>query len=123
MHVEDEAFCLCNKEGFNHDPGPRQELLGTMPRKNRVVVEPLVNPPRLNGRLQRQSNAVETYDATEIEAKREEEPANLLSEIEGRPPGEPTTVEPVTEGGTKDVGRPVRVRRPPVGFGIDEFVS
>ena len=32
-------------------------------------------------------------------------------------------VNPVMESGTTDVGRPVRLRRPPVRFRIDEFVS
>ena len=52
-------------------------------------MEPLVIPPGLNGGLRRQSDAVKTYDATEIEARREEEPANLPIEAKGRPPGEP----------------------------------
>ena len=76
-----------------------------------------------NGGLRRQTDAVETYDATEIEARREEEPANFPSETDGRPPGEPAMVDRVMEWETTDVGRPVRVRRPPVRFGIDEFVS
>ena len=38
---------------------------------------------------------METYDAREIEARREEEPAKLLSGAEGRPPGDPAMVEPV----------------------------
>ena len=34
------------------------------------------------------------------------------------------TAEPVMESGTADDGgRPIRVRRPPVRFGIDKFVS
>ena len=123
MHVEDEAFWANNREGFNHDPGPRQEFLGKMPRRNRVVVEPLVNPLGRNRGLRRQSDAVETYGATEIEARMEEEAANLPSEAEGRPSGEPAMVYPVMEWGTTDVGRPVRLRRPPVRVGIDELVS
>ena len=66
---------------------------------------------------------METNDATEIEARREKETANLPSEAEGRPPGEPAMVEPVMEWGTTDECRPVSVRRAPVWFGIDEFVS
>ena len=66
---------------------------------------------------------METYDATEIEARREEELANLPSKAEGRPPVEPAMVELVIESGTTDVGRPVRVRRHPVRFEIDEFKS
>ena len=94
-----------------------------MPRKNRVVVETLVCPPGLIRGVRRPSDSVETYDATEIETRREEQPANLPSEAEGRPPGEPEVVKPVMKSGTTDVGGPVRVRRPPVRFGIDEFVS
>ena len=82
MHVEDEAFWANNMEGFNHDPGPRQEPVGKMLRGNRAVVEPLFNPPGLNG------------------------------EAEGRPPGEQAIIEPVMECGITDVGRPDRVRRP-----------
>ena len=50
---------------------------------------------------------METYDALEIEERREEEPAKLLSAAEGRPPGEPAMVEQI---GTPDLCRPVRVR-------------
>ena len=70
-------------------------------------MEPLVNPLGRNGGLRRQSDAVESYDATEIEARREEEPANLHSEAEAGPPGEPAMVDPVMEWGTTGVGRPV----------------
>ena len=86
-------------------------------------MEPLVNPLGRNGGLRRQSNAVETYDATEIEARSEKEAANLPSEAEGRPSGEPAMVDSVMDRGITDVGRPVRVRRPPVRVGIDELVS
>ena len=34
MHVEDEAFWANNREGFNHDPGPRQEPVGLKSRRN-----------------------------------------------------------------------------------------
>ena len=34
MHVEDEAFWANNWEGFNHDPGPRQDPVGLMARRN-----------------------------------------------------------------------------------------
>ena len=61
-------------------------------------------------------------DATEVEARREEERANLPIEAEGRPPGESAMIETMMASGTIDVGGPVRVRRPPVRFGI-EFVS
>ena len=53
LHVEHEVFWANNREGFNHDPGPRQELVGLMSKRNREVVEPLVNHPRLNGVLRR----------------------------------------------------------------------
>ena len=86
-------------------------------------MEPLVNIFGRNGGLRRQSDAVETYDATESEARREEERASLPSQAEDSPPGETVVVEPVMESGTRDVGRPVRVRRPPVRIGMDEFVS
>ena len=62
MHVKDEAFWATTREGFNHDPGPRQEPRGLMAQINLVVVEPLVNPPGLHGVLRRQSDNVETYD-------------------------------------------------------------
>ena len=123
MHIEDEAIWANNREEFNHDPGPKQELVGLMSWRNRVVVEPLVSPFGVGGGLRRQSDALETYDATEIEARREEEPANIPSEAEGRPPIEPAIIEPVMESGITDVGRPVRVGRLPVRFWIDEFVS
>ena len=122
MHVEHGAFWANNRAGFNYDPGPRQEPARKMSRRNRLVVEPLVNPPGLNGGLRRQSDAVGTYDAPDIEARREES-ANLPSEAEGGPAGEPAIVEPVMEWEITDVCRPARVRRPIFRFGIDEFVS
>ena len=76
------------------------------------------------GVARREEDVIETYDATELKARREEEPANLPSEAEGRPPGEPMAAEPVIEISTADDGgRPTRVRKPPVRFGINEFVS
>ena len=123
MHVEDEAFWANNRAGFNLDPGPRPEPVGKISQRNRVVVETPVNLPGLNKGLRPQSDSVETYNATEIEARREEDPANFLSEAEGISPVEPAVAEPVMEIGTTDVCRPVRVRRPPVRFGIDKFVS
>ena len=93
-----------------------------MPRRNPVVVEPLVDPPGLNRGLRRESDAVEKYFATETEVRWEEEPKKFPNEAEGRPPVERMVVEPVMESGTTDVGRPVRVRKPPIRFAIDEFV-
>ena len=94
-----------------------------MARRNRIVVEPLINPPELDGVLRLQSDAVETYDQKQMEARRQEENTNLPTEAEGRPPGETAVAETVMECGTIDVGRPVRIRRQPVRFGIDEYVS
>ena len=116
MHVEDEAFWANNREGFNHDPGPRPNISRRVPLRNQRPAEPRVPARGRPEGLQRQSDMVETNDATQIEARRQEEPANLPSEAEGRPPGEPTMVEPVMESGTTEAGRPVGVRRPPVRF-------
>ena len=69
-------------------------------------------------------DAIEAYDATELEARREEEPSNQPCKADDRPSDEVMAAEPVIEMGTADDGgRPTRVRRPPVRFGIDEFVS
>ena len=123
MHVEDEAFWANNREGFNHDPGPRPDISRRVPLQNQRSAEPTVTTRGRPEGLRRQIDVVETYGARKIEARREDEPANLPNEAEGRPLGEAAMVEPVMESGTTDVGRPVRVRRPPVRFGIDEFVS
>ena len=62
--------------------------------------EHFVDPPRMMREVaRREEDAIETYDATELEARREEEPANLPSEAEGRPPGEPAMVDTVMERG------------------------
>ena len=142
MYDDDEFLWQNNREGFNHDPGPRDVPVRLLPVRNRPT-EPQVNPAGRNVRnrvmpehfadppqrmmrevARREEDAVETYDATELEARREEEPANLPNEVEGRPPGEPMAAEPMMENGTADDGgRQTRVRRPPVRFGIDEFVS
>ena len=81
MHVEDEAFWAINREGFNHDPGPRQETVGLMARTNRVGVEPLVNPPGLDGVLGRQSDIVETYEEKQMEARRKKRLRNSRAKL------------------------------------------
>ena len=91
-------------------------------RNQRTAESRLTTRGRPDG-LRKQSDVVETNESTEIEARTEEGPANLPSEAEGRPPGEPVMVEPEMESRTTDVGRPVRLRRPPIRFGIDDFVS
>ena len=80
MHIEDETIWLNNREGFSHDPGPRQKPVGLMSKRNRVGLEPLVNPPELNGVLRWQSDAVETFDEREMGVRSEEEAANLPNE-------------------------------------------
>ena len=140
MYDKDELLWANNREGFSHDPGPKDVPVRLLPVRNQAE-EQQVNPPGINVRnrampehfadqpqrmmdVARREDAIETYDATELKARREEEPANLPSEAEGRPPGEPMAAEPVIEIGTADDGgRPTRVRKPPVRFGIDEFVS
>ena len=102
IHVEDKVFWANNREGFNHDPGPRSDLTRSVPLQNQRTAEPQVTT---RGRIEgsrKQNDAVETYDATEVEARREEEPANLSSE--GRPPSEPVVNEPVMESETTDIG-------------------
>ena len=99
MHVEDEAFWTDNREGFNPDPGPRPDISRRVPLRNQRLAEPLVTTLGRNGGLRRQSDGVATYDATKIEAKRDEEPANLPSEAEGRLLGEPAMVDPLMERG------------------------
>ena len=123
MHVEDEAVWANNREGFNHDPGQGQEHVGIFSRRNRAMVEPLVNPPGQNRVVRMQSDAVETYDERDMGARREQEAANLPSEAEGSPLGKTVDVEPVMESENTDVGRPIRTRKPPARFGIDEYVS
>ena len=129
-----------NRESFSHDSGPKDVPVRLLPVRNQVE-EQQVNPPGRNVRnrampeyfadppqrmmdVARREDAIETHDATELEARTEEEPANLPSEAEGRPPREPMAPEPVIEIGlADDGGRPTRVRKPPVRFVIDEFVS
>ena len=41
---------------------------------------------------------------------------------EGSPSGETVVAEPVMESETTDVGRPIRIRKPP-RFGIDGYMS
>ena len=141
MYDEDELIRANNGEGFSHHPGPRDVPVRLLPVRNRAV-EPQFNPPGRNVRIRampeyfadpprmmrevarREEDAIEAYDTTEQEARREEEPANLPCEAEDRPPGEVMAAEPVVEVGiADDGGRPTRVRRPPVRFAIDEFVS
>ena len=140
MRDEDELLWQNNREGFSHDPGPRDGPVRLLPVRNRaeeppvnppgrnvrnrVMPEHFADPPRMREVARREEDAIETYDATELEARREEEPANLPSEEEGIPPGDAVEAEPVMDNGTADDGgRPTRVRRQPVRFGIDNFVS
>ena len=131
MNDEDELLCANNGEGFSHGRGPRDVPVRLLPVRNRAV-EPQFNPPEhfadapimTREVARRGEDAIEAYDATELDARMEEEPANLPCEAEDRPPGEVMAAEPVMEIGTADDGgRPTRVRRPPVRFGIDEFLS
>ena len=141
MYDEDDLLWANNGEGLSDDPGLRDVAVRLLPVRNRAV-EPQNNPPGRNMRIRampehfadpprmmrevarREEDAIEAYDATELEARREEEHANLPNEAEGRPPGEPSMAEPVMEIGTADDGsRHTRVRTPPVRFGIDKFVS
>ena len=141
IYYEDELLRVNNREGFSHDPGPRDVTVRLLPVRNRAI-EPQFNPPGRNVRVRampehfadpprmmrevarREEDAIEAYNTTELEARREEEPANLPCEAEDRPPGEVMAAEPVMEIGTADdSGRPTRVRRPPVRLGIDEFLS
>ena len=141
MYDEDELLWANNGEGFSHDPGPREVPMRLSPVINRSL-EPQFNSPGRNFRIRamperfadparmmrekskKEENAIEEYDAMELEANREEEPANLPFEAEVRSPGELMAGEPVMEIGTADGGcRPTRVRTPPVRLGIDEFVS
>ena len=48
MHTEDGVLWTKTREGFNHDPGPRQDHGRVSSRRNRLVVEPQVDPPRQN---------------------------------------------------------------------------
>ena len=138
---EDELLWANNGEGFSHDPGPRDVPVRLLPVRDRAVEaqfnlpgrnvriratpEHFADPPRMVREVAtRGEDAIEAYDATELEARREEEPANQPCQAEDRPPGEVMAAEPVIEMGTADDGgRPTRVRRPPVRFGIDKFVS
>ena len=81
-------------EGFNIDPGPRQEHVVFLPQRNRVVMQPLFSPFERNEDLRRESDLMETYDEMELEATREDSPS-LSSEPKGRPPGETMVVEPM----------------------------
>ena len=116
MYDEDELLWANNVEGFSQDPDPRDVPVRLLLVRNRAV-EPQVNPPGRNVQIRampehfadpprmmrevarREEDAIEAYDATELEARREEELANLPSEAEGRPPGEPAMVDPVMERG------------------------
>ena len=84
-------------------------------------MELIVNLPGLDGVWRRQSDKAETYDEKQTEARRKEEDAKLPSEAEGRPPEETVVAEPVLESEATDVGRPIRIRRPPVRFGIESM--
>ena len=136
-----ELLRVNNGEGFSHDPGPRGVPVRLLPVKNRAV-EPQFNPPGRNVLIlempehfadpsrmmrevaRREEDAIEAYDTTELEVRREQEPANLPCEEEDRPAGEVMAAKPVMEiGSADDGGRSTRVRRPPVRFGIDEFLS
>ena len=87
----------------------------------RAMPEHFADPPRLMREVARRGeDAIEAYDATKLEARREEDPATQPCQAEDRPPGEVMAAEPVIEMGTADDGgRPTRVRRPPARFGID----
>ena len=92
MYDEDELLWANNGEGFSHNTGPRFVPVRLLPVRNRAG-EPQINPPGRNVRTRampehfsdpprmmrevarRGEDAIEAYDATELEARREEEPA------------------------------------------------
>ena len=98
MYDEDELLRANNGEGFSHDPGPRDVPVRLLPVRFRAF-EQQFNPPGRNVRIRampehfadpprmmrevarREEDAIEAYDTTEQEARREEEPANLPCEL------------------------------------------
>ena len=94
MYDEDELLWANNGEDFSHDLGPRDVPVRLLPARNRAVVpqfnptgrnvriramtEYFADPPRMMREVARRGeDAIEAHDATELEARREEEPANL----------------------------------------------
>ena len=63
---------------------------------------------------------MEIYDAREIEARTEEEPANLPNEAEGRPYTYASEFDSERQPELKDSDRLSRIRRTSVCIGIDE---
>ena len=99
MHAEDGVLWTKTREGFNHDPGPRQDHGRVLPRRNRLVVEPQVDPPRQNKDLQRHIVLVENYVGRKVEA-RKKDPLNLPGEAKGSLSSGTLLVEPEMSGTT-----------------------
>ena len=64
----------------------------------------LIHPRMMREVAKREEDALEAYDATELEDRREEEPANLPGEAKVRPPGEVMAAEMVMEIAIADDG-------------------
>ena len=124
--------------GFSDDPGITDEeveraIEGTrdsrpvrlpvaqLPIRGRVDNEARVNSAPEEEQPITKADAVETYDAVELEARREEEPLHVPDPGDDNPsePDEPR--ERCAERGVEEPERQTRRRRPPVRFGIGKF--
>ena len=92
-----------------------------LPPRGRMDDEARLDPVPEKREPPAETEAVETYDAVELEARREEEPVPACDPVGADPPEPEETRETNAEHNAGTPERAARRRRPPVRFGIDEF--
>ena len=103
------------------DSRPVRLPVPQLPIPSRVDNETRVDPAPEEEQPLTEVDVVETYDAVELEARREEEPLPVPEPVTDNLPKTDEPRERSAEPCVEDLGRQTRRRRPPVRFGIDEF--
>ena len=103
------------------DSRPVRLPVAQLPIRGRADNEARVNPAPEEEQPLTEADAVETYDAVELEARREEEPSHVPDPGDDNFPEPDEPRERSAERGVEELERLTRRRRPPVRFGIDEF--
>ena len=106
--------------GETHELRPLRLPASRLPPNARLNDKPLESPNPIEDPNQNEAEVVETYDAAELETRREDDHLNAPADQELAPLEPNESLELRGEHEAEGEGRPSRRRRPPVRFGIDE---
>ena len=107
--------------GETHELRPLRLPTPQLPPNARLNDKPLESPNPIEDPNQIEAEVVETYDAAELETRREDDHPNAPADQELAPPEPNKSLELRGDHEAEGEGRPSRRRRPPVRIGIDEF--